>query len=78
MELVDGLSGLKRGASWLRVAFDIMLKRRCSYLKPSLQVPRDNVKAEDWSPIGMARVLILAPWPKGAKEAFFGERNSRG
>ena len=30
----------------------------------------DNVKAEDWSALGMARVLIVARWPKGAKEAF--------
>ena len=30
----------------------------------------DNAKAEDWSALGMARVLIVARWPKGAKEAF--------
>ena len=30
----------------------------------------DNVKAEDWTALGMARALIVARWPKGAKEAF--------
>ena len=30
----------------------------------------DNVKAKDWSALGMARALIVARWPKGAKEAF--------
>ena len=30
----------------------------------------DNVKAEDWSALGMARALSVARWPKGAKEAF--------
>ena len=28
------------------------------------------MKAEDWSALGMARVLIVTRWPKGAKEAF--------
>ena len=28
------------------------------------------MRTENWSALGMARVLILAPWPKEAKEAF--------
>ena len=38
----------------------------------------DNVKVKYWAALGKARALIVARWPKGAKEAFFGERNSRG
>lgn len=30
----------------------------------------DNVKVEDWAALGMARALIVARWPKGAKKAF--------
>ena len=30
----------------------------------------DNVKAEDWAALGMARALIVTRWPNTAKETF--------
>ena len=64
--------------NWLRVAFDLTMKQRCSYLKPSSRVPCDKVRVENWSALGMVRVTDSCTMAEKSKRGVLGEMNSRG